>query len=131
LDGFWANALGAQVAVHWGVGEVIVDARRGDGPPGGGNYTFTALATTEAQIQRNPRSVEAVIRGLASAQAVLRAEPTRARVVGNRLFPAFEAELIDQVIERDVVFYDASITEDAVAQPNPLLPKLSQTAAGS
>ena len=39
LDGFWANALGAQVATHWGIGQVIVDARRGDGPPGAGSYT--------------------------------------------------------------------------------------------
>src|SRR5579859_5113461 len=32
LDGFWANALGAELAVHLGVGEIIVDCRRGDGP---------------------------------------------------------------------------------------------------
>jgi ABC-type nitrate/sulfonate/bicarbonate transport system substrate-binding protein len=115
LDGFWANALGAQVAIHWGIGEVMVDVRRGDGPPGAGSYTFSALATTDAQIERNPRTVEAVIRAVARAQAALRSEPTRARVVGERLFPALEAELIERVIQRDVIFYDASITHETFA----------------
>jgi ABC-type nitrate/sulfonate/bicarbonate transport system substrate-binding protein len=118
LDGFWANALGAQVAVHWGVGEVILDTRRGDGRPGAGSYTFTALATTEAQIRRDPRSVEAVIRAVVRAQAVLVTAPTRAAVVAGRLFPPLEAELIDQVVERDVDFYDASVTGETVAQLN-------------
>ena len=56
------------MAVHRGIGEVILYARRGDGPPGAGNYTFTALATTEAQIQHNPRTVEAVIRAVVLAR---------------------------------------------------------------
>jgi ABC-type nitrate/sulfonate/bicarbonate transport system substrate-binding protein len=116
LDGFWANALGAQVAVHWGIGDVIVDARRGDGPPGAGSYTFTALATTEAQIERIPRTVEAVVQAVVRAQAALRAEPARATDVGRRLFPPLEAELIEKVIQRDVVFYDASITQEMFAQ---------------
>jgi NitT/TauT family transport system substrate-binding protein len=116
LDGFWANALAAQVAVHRGIGEVILDARRGDGPPGAGNYTFTALETTEAQIGRNPQTVEGVIRAVVRAQALLRADPARARDVGARLFPPLEVELIDQVIRRDVVFYDASVTQEAFAQ---------------
>jgi ABC-type nitrate/sulfonate/bicarbonate transport system substrate-binding protein len=115
LDGFWANALGAQVAVHWGIGKILADVRRGDGPAGAANYTFMALATTEAQIQRDPRSVESVIRAVVRAQAVLRAEPTQARVVGARLFPTLEAELIEQVVQRDVAFYDASITQETVA----------------
>jgi ABC-type nitrate/sulfonate/bicarbonate transport system substrate-binding protein len=116
LDGFWANALAAQVAVHWGIGEVILDSRRGDGPPGAGKYTFTALAATEAQIHRNPRTVEAVIRAIVRAQAVLRADPARASDVGGRLFPPLQAELIAQVVQRDVVFYNASITEEAIEQ---------------
>jgi ABC-type nitrate/sulfonate/bicarbonate transport system substrate-binding protein len=65
LDGFWANALGAQVAVRLGVGDVIVDCRRGDGPPDAGGYTFAALATTDSKIRSDPRSVEAVIRAVA------------------------------------------------------------------
>ena len=116
LDGFWANALGAQVAVHLGVGDVIVDSRRGEGPPGAGNYTFAALATTESKIESDPRAVEAVIRAVVRAQGVLREEPSRAVDIGSHLFPGLEGELIGQVIQRDAEFYDASISEDAVAQ---------------
>src|SRR5439155_6309385 len=32
VDGFWANALGSETAVRRGVGRIIVDVRRGDGP---------------------------------------------------------------------------------------------------
>ena len=32
LDGFWANGMGAEVAVRGGYGTVVIDARRGDGP---------------------------------------------------------------------------------------------------
>src|ERR671937_822200 len=60
VDGFWANALGSETAVRRGVGKIIVDVRRGDGPPGAGHYTFAALSTTEALIAREPESVAAV-----------------------------------------------------------------------
>jgi hypothetical protein len=33
IDGFWANGMGAEIAVRRGVGSVVIDARRGDGPP--------------------------------------------------------------------------------------------------
>jgi len=32
IDGFWANGMGAEVAVRRGVGTVVLDVRRGDGP---------------------------------------------------------------------------------------------------
>src|SRR6202167_4912379 len=32
IDGFWANGMGAEVAVRRGVGTVVFDGRRGDGP---------------------------------------------------------------------------------------------------
>src|SRR6266704_2326438 len=32
IDGFWANGMGAEVAVRQGVGSVVLDVRRGDGP---------------------------------------------------------------------------------------------------
>src|SRR6478752_4709369 len=34
VDGFWANGMGAELAVRRGVGTVVLDARRGDGPAG-------------------------------------------------------------------------------------------------
>jgi len=33
IDGFWANGMGAEVAVRSGAGTIVIDARRGDGPP--------------------------------------------------------------------------------------------------
>src|SRR6266567_1726916 len=32
IDGFWANGMGAEVAVRGGVGSIVLDVRRGDGP---------------------------------------------------------------------------------------------------
>ena len=32
IDGFWANGMGAEVAVRRGAGTVVLDVRRGDGP---------------------------------------------------------------------------------------------------
>ena len=33
IDGFWANAMGAEVAVRSGIGEIVLDPRQGIGPP--------------------------------------------------------------------------------------------------
>ena len=46
IDGFWANGMGAEVAVRRGVGTVILDVRRGDGPQPCFNYTMSCIATT-------------------------------------------------------------------------------------
>src|SRR5579859_4900099 len=46
LDGFWANGMGAEVAVRSGTGRLVLDARRGDGPTGSQHYTFPGLVTT-------------------------------------------------------------------------------------
>src|SRR5215510_13526278 len=32
IDGFWANGMGTEVAVRRGIGTVVIDVRRGDGP---------------------------------------------------------------------------------------------------
>ncbi len=40
VDGFWANGMGAELAVRRGVGTVVLDARRGDGPAGCFDYTL-------------------------------------------------------------------------------------------
>src|SRR2546422_7831543 len=72
VDGFWANALGSETAVRRGVGKVVVDVRRGDGPPGAGQYTFAALSTTDALIAREPERVAAAVRAIVRAQSTLR-----------------------------------------------------------
>ena len=118
IDGFWANALGSETAVRRGVGRIIVDVRRGDGPPAAGRFTFAALVATEALIERNPDAVAAVVRGIVNAQRGLREDPTRATEVGRRRFPPAAADMIAALVERDLPFYDPVISEDAVRTMN-------------
>jgi NitT/TauT family transport system substrate-binding protein len=116
IDAFWANGMGTEVAVRSGAGKVIVDARR-DGAPGT-TFTFSALMTTDAMIEREPETVAAAVRAIVHAQQALRENPELATGIGERLFPAMEATLIARIIERDLPFYDASISEAAVAGMN-------------
>jgi ABC-type nitrate/sulfonate/bicarbonate transport system substrate-binding protein len=118
VDGFWANALGSETAVRRGVGKIVVDVRRGDGPAGAGDYTFAALSTTDALIARDPASVSAAVRAIVKAQRVLKKDPARATEVGRRRFPPPAAELIATLVERDLPFYDPTISEAAVAATN-------------
>src|SRR5258708_34946746 len=46
IDGFWANGMGAAVAVHRGAGSVVLDVRRGEWPWGCFNYTLPVVAAT-------------------------------------------------------------------------------------
>ena len=55
LDGFWANGMGCEVALRRGVGAMVLDVRRGDGPAEARDYTFSALVATEKQIKRTTR----------------------------------------------------------------------------
>jgi ABC-type nitrate/sulfonate/bicarbonate transport system substrate-binding protein len=118
VDGFWANALGSETAVRRGVGTVIADVRRGDGPPDAGQYTFAALATTDALIAQAPERVAAAVRAIVRAQRVLRKDPARATEVGHRRFPPAATEVIAALVERDLPFYRPEITESAVAAMN-------------
>ena len=54
------------------------------------------------------------MRALVKAHKALRADPTRAAEVGKRRFPPDAAELIGAIIERDLPFYDAAISEETV-----------------
>src|SRR5262249_17670355 len=87
VDGVWANALGSETAARRGVGKVVVDVRRGDGPPGAGHYTVAALSTTDALIAREPERVAAAVRAIVRTQQMLRRDPARAAEVGRRRFP--------------------------------------------
>ena len=118
VDGFWANALGSETAVRRGVGTIVVDSRRGDGPPGAGHYTFAALYTTDALIDREPERVAAAVRAIVRAQRLLKENPARAIEVGRRRFPPPAAEIIAAVVERDLPFYEAAIPEAAVTAMN-------------
>ena len=119
IDGFWANAMGAETAVSHGVGKVLIDVRRGDDPDEVRFFTFAAVAITDdGFIQREPKAVAAAVRAIVKAQTALRADPSLARAVGARKFPADAAELIANVVARDVEFYNPVISEDAIAKMN-------------
>lgn len=114
IDGFWANALGSETAVRRGVGKIILDVRRGDGPPAARHYTFSALIATESLIERAPEQVAGAVRAIVRAQRILRADPGRATEVGRRRFPPAAAEMIEELVERDRPFYDPIVHEEAV-----------------
>jgi NitT/TauT family transport system substrate-binding protein len=118
IDGFWANGMGAEVAVRRGIGKVVLDVRRGDGPKACFNYTMASIATTESLIARSPDIAAAAVRAIVKTQAALRADPERASDVGRKLFPPSEAALIAELIRRDLPYYDAAISEEFVAGMN-------------
>ena len=118
IDGFWANGMGAEVAVRRGVGTVVLDVRRGDGPKPCFYYTMASLATTDRVIDGSPETAAAAVRAIMKTQAALKADPERATEVGRRLFPPYEAMLIEQLIRRDLPYYDPSISPDFVAGMN-------------
>jgi ABC-type nitrate/sulfonate/bicarbonate transport system substrate-binding protein len=115
LDGFWANGMGAEVAVRGGYGTVVADARRGDGPKACFNYTCPAIATSDALIARSPDTIAAAVRAIVKTQAALKANVSRATEVGKKLFPPEEAGLIAELIRRDLPYYDAALSRDFVA----------------
>ena len=115
IDGFWANGMGAEVAVTSGAGTMVIDARRGDGPPKALHYTMSALITSDKMIEREPEAVAAAVRALVKTQEALKADVSLATKVGKKLFPAAEADLIAQIVKRDLPYYDASISREFVS----------------
>jgi NitT/TauT family transport system substrate-binding protein len=115
LDGFWANGMGAEVAVRGGYGVVVADARRGDGPTQCFNYTCPAITTSDDLIARAPDTVAAAVRAIAKTQTALKANVQRAGEVGRKLFPPMEADLIVELVRRDLPYYDATLSHDFIA----------------
>jgi NitT/TauT family transport system substrate-binding protein len=118
IDGFWANAMGAETAVSRRAGKVLIDVRRGDDPAEVRRFTFAGMVTTDEFIERAPESIAAAVRAIVKAQKALRADPKLAAEVGRRKFPADAAALITRVVERDAPFYDPVISEEAVMSLN-------------
>ena len=118
IDGFWANGMGAEVAVRRGVGTMVLDVRRGDGPKPCFNYTMASIATTDRLIERSAQTAAAAVRAMVKAQAALKEDVARATEIGRKLFPPSEAELIAELIRRDLPYYDPSISRDFVAGMN-------------
>ena len=118
IDGFWANAMGAEVAVRSGIGSVVLDPQRGLGPPAAKDFTFAALVTTGRLIEDSPAAVEAAVRAVMEAQRALRADASQAVAVGQRLFPPDEAGLIEDLVRRDTPYYAAEISPTSVTSLN-------------
>src|SRR5262249_10243341 len=118
IDGFWANGMGAEVAVRGGIGTVVLDVRRGDGPHECFNYTMASIATTDRLIERSPETAAAAVRAIVKTQAALKTDVSLPAAVGRKLFPPEEAELIAELIRRDLPYYEAKITPEFVAGMN-------------
>jgi ABC-type nitrate/sulfonate/bicarbonate transport system substrate-binding protein len=118
IDGFWANGMGTEVAVQRGVGDIVIDIRRGDGPKECFNYTMASVATTDALIARAPEKAAAAVRAIVKTHAALKQDVALATKVGRKLFPPAEAELIAELIRRDLPYYSPVISEEFVAGMN-------------
>jgi len=105
--------MGAEVAVKRGVGTLVLDARRGDGPASLRGYTFGVLATRADVVDKTPDKAAAAVRALVKTQKALKADPKRATKIGEKWFPAFEASLIATLVERDLPYYQPTISKDA------------------
>ncbi len=113
-DGYWGNGMRVALGEKLGVAKLHLDLRRGDGPPGARWYNFAALMTTERLVAAQPDVAAAAVRAIVKTQKALQADPALATEVGNRLFPADEAELIAELIRRDAPFYDARIPPESI-----------------
>ena len=114
-DGYWGNGLRADLGVKRGIAKILLDVRRGDGPPAARHWTFPALVTTERLVKEHPDIAAAAVRAIVKTQRALRANPQLAVKAAQRLFPTEEASLIAYEVERDAPFYDPTITEQMVA----------------
>jgi ABC-type nitrate/sulfonate/bicarbonate transport system substrate-binding protein len=117
IDGFWANGMGAEVAVTSGIGTLVLDARR-DASEEVKGYTFPALVASESLLRAKPEAGRAAIRAVKAAQHILKNNPTRATDIGKRLFPPAEADQIAELIRRDAPYYDAAISPRTVESMN-------------
>ena len=118
IDGFWANAMGAETAVSREVGKVLIDVRRGDDPGEVRRFTFAGMVTSDIFTASNPNAVAAAVRAIVKTQKALKADPGLAVEVGRRKFPKEAADLISIVVKRDLVFYDPVILQEDVEAMN-------------
>jgi NitT/TauT family transport system substrate-binding protein len=113
-DAYWGNGMRLAIGEKLGVAKLHLDLRRGDGPPGARWYSFAALTTTERLIDEQPEIAAGAVRAIVKAQKALKAEPSLATGIAERLFPPEETPLIAGLIARDAPFYDANISPEAI-----------------
>jgi ABC-type nitrate/sulfonate/bicarbonate transport system substrate-binding protein len=113
-DAYWGNGMRVALGEHLGLAKLHLDLRRGDGPPGARYYNFPALTARERLVAEQPEVAAGAVRAIVAAQKALKADPSLSTAIGERLFPADEAQLIAGLIARDAPFYDAEISRAAV-----------------
>jgi ABC-type nitrate/sulfonate/bicarbonate transport system substrate-binding protein len=118
IDGFWANGMGAEVAIRGGWGTLVLDVRRGDGPKPCFNYTMASVATSDAVLAMHPGLAAATVRALDKTHAALKADVSLAIKIARKLFPPDAAELIADIIRRDLPYYTTGISREFVAGMN-------------
>jgi ABC-type nitrate/sulfonate/bicarbonate transport system substrate-binding protein len=118
IDGFWANGMGAEVALRSGAGKLVLDIRRGDGPPAAFNFTMASIATSDRTLKDRPEAAAAMVRAIVETHRRLKADVTLATQAGRKLFPPSEAELIADIVRRDLPCYDATISPAFVKDMN-------------
>ena len=118
IDGFWANGMGTEIAVTRGVGKVVLDVRRGDGPKECFNYTMASLAVTDTFMREAPEDAAKMVMAINETHAALKRDLSLAERVGRKLFPQHEASLIAELVRRDLPFYSSDITPSFVAGMN-------------
>lgn len=117
IDGFWANGMGAEIAVRSGVGTLVLDVRRGDGPKQAFNYTMATLATTDGLIAKQPEIAAGAVRAIVAAQKALIEDVDRAGEVAQQLFPGGTDHIVE-LIRRDLPYYQAHLSPEFVAGMN-------------
>src|SRR5579883_1357611 len=70
---------------------------------------------TDGLIGTRPEAAAAAVRAIVKTQQALKRDLGRAAEVGRRLFPPAAAELIADIIRRDLPHYDARISRDVIA----------------
>ncbi len=118
VDGFWANGMAAEIALRGGLGTVVIDARRGDGPKASRHYTFPAFVATQKRIDETPETAAAAVRAVVAAQAALKRDPSLAATAAKKHFPAAELALIAELVGRDAPYYDPTISRETVDSLN-------------
>jgi uncharacterized protein (DUF952 family) len=106
--------MAAEIATRGETGTIVLDVRRGDGPSECFNYTMASIASTDRLIHSSPEIAAIAVQAIVKAHAALRQNIRYATEVGRRLFPPFEANLIADLVRRDLPYYDASISQAAV-----------------
>jgi ABC-type nitrate/sulfonate/bicarbonate transport system substrate-binding protein len=79
---------------------------------------MASIAAADRLIEQSPETAAAAVRAMVKTHAALKADVSRATEIGRKLFPPSEAELIAELIRRDLPYYDATISRDFVAGMN-------------